>query len=365
MPTKMGNFLGCPQSAKVSPLMIPTAVSHTDVIAFAITAAVATSITVTRVSAVSAVTPAAHSFSPTLDTLSLVLSLMGMLGYRKEVYQVAKLNKELYYDEDVWDSINSYAILYGAVCANNPTRLDFLSKRGMSHQERLKGNFDGVMKDNFGKWYILIKMNAHLSNKILYDNQTRKEIGREWKLRQEIETHRFNVVQFLCKCGLPVKGPILNQAVKYRNYALVDFLCKQGAYLNVQQPYDGKTPLHIALEQYIRYSDSNPAHRNRTDIPILRSLFKRMKNLSKEETGINLQMKDGSTALHWVLLSTSPFDFSIDYHIFYRIELVKVLCKLQIDTTLVTNKGQTAYDIACENYGADSDIAKLLETYPH
>jgi hypothetical protein len=234
----------------------------------------------------------------------------------------------------------------------------------MSHKERLKGNFDGVMKDNFGKWYILIKMKAYLSDKILYDNQTRKEIGREWKLRQEIETHRFNVVQFLCKCGLPVKGKILNQAVSYGNHALVDFLCKQGASLNIQR-YDGKTPLHIALEKYLQYVDISS--RRNPYIPILQSLFKRMKGSSKEETGLDLQMKGGSTALHLVLLTKTKSRWNSDMlsDMFYRIHLVKSLCKRQIDTTILTNAGETAYDIACEQYGADSDIAKLLETYPH
>ena len=130
--------------------------------------------------------------------------------------------------------------------------------------------------------------------------------------------------------------------------------------LNLQR-YDGKTPLHIALEKYLQYFDiSSPRH---PYIPILRSLFKRMKGISKEETGLDLQMKGGSTALHLVLLTKIKSHCNSD--MFYRIQLVKVLCKLQIDTTILTNAGETAYDIACEDYGADSDIAKLLEIYPH
>jgi len=90
-----------------------------------------------------------------------------------------------------------------------------------------------------------------------------------------------------------------------------------------------------------------------------------MKSLSKEETGINLQMMSGSTALHLVLLTESRCYSDMLSDMFYRIHLVKSLCKRQIDTTLLTNAGETAYDIACEQYGADSDIAKLLEAYPH
>jgi len=345
--------------------MAPTAVSsHSDVIAAFPSKAEEYSSS----ESAAAVPAAAPSYSSTLDTLSLVLSLMGMLGHKREVYQLAQLNKELYYNEDVWDSINSYPILYGAFCVNNPSRLEFLSKREMSHLEPHTGIFPrsiryNLRQYNFGQRYILHKMNAVLSdNNILLDQETNKQIGTKVTLCKEIETHRVEFIHFLCKCGLHMKGPVLNIAVKWRNHALVEFLCKQGASLNMRP--NGRTPLQMIIERYIENITIDTMRGS--VFPILHSLFKGMKGRSKKETGLDNQTRNGYTALHMVLTPCGIWNpLLMGDNIERRIELVKALCKLQINTSLVTDKGQTAYDIACEQYGADSDIAKLLETYPH
>jgi ankyrin repeat protein len=247
------------------------------------------------------------------DKLSLVLFLLGSVGYEEEADKLARLSRSILTDEQVVESISRYQfpktgktrLMYAAM-TGNLKRLNFIADLGARVNQTTIDGYKVTMP----------KLTA-----LHYASQN----GHAECVRSLLD--RGAMIDARGGFG----GTPLHFASQNGHTACVRSLLDRGAMIDARDRFED-TPLHFA---------SWGGHTE-----CVRALLDRAAVIDAQDGG-------GSTALHFACL-------------WDHIDIAHFLCIRGANTLLLDyNDRRTPYAHAYNRYGTDSRIALLLKSYPH
>jgi len=315
------------------------------------------------------------------ENLSLVMFLLGSIGYGRQAIKVANLSKDLRNNEQIWEGIARYRSgkdkklrLHYYAYIGDFQRFVWLSKLGVITNKTTRSGYSSLMLACIGK-----KWNSR---------QTRTfDIG-HYKILEYLCTDMISEVNF----RLQVRNgetTAFSLACQLNRVKVVKLFCESMPTEVMDMRINGRTSLMALASSYpskenaaicnilVNHVSLNLVNENRNSalhLACINKNYEVIKILCKK-ADLNLQNDEGDTPLHIIckwIVSVIDYDNEYGYYnepiihdeyIGFNLSLIKLFCKYGANLEIQNLEGNTPLHIACKNlydfYYQDIESAQL------
>ena len=293
------------------------------------------------------------------DKLSLVMFLVGSLGYAPQAIKFANLSKDLRNDEQIWEGIARYRSgknkklrLHYYAYNGNFKRFVWLSKLGININTTTRNGYSSLMlacvsrNRHYGHYWILQYLCTEMISQVDFRLKVRNTGITAFSLACQLHTVRE--LKLLCK-STPLD--------------VLDATCdSETTLMSLAKYYPSKQTAEVCeiLVNHVSLNLVNKNGNSALHLACIKKNYEVIKILCKK-ADLNLQNEEGDTPLHIIckwIVSVTDFDeiyghyneaIIHDEYLKFNLSLIKLFCKYGADLRIQNLEGNTPLHIACKN----------------